>query len=122
MQKRILIVEDNPSERMLERKILEGAGYTVLESDNAKDGIDIALAEKPDLILMDIRLPYKAKGIGAARILRDHEETRNIPIVFLTAYDTFEHKKSVEDIPNCGFLSKSGDPSTITKCVEQFLK
>jgi two-component system cell cycle response regulator DivK len=122
MAKRILIIEDNPDERLLEREILKGAGYEVLEADNAKDGVSLALKERPDLILMDIRLPYKAKGIGAARILRDKKETADTPIIFLTAYATFEHKRSVDNIPNSGFLAKSADPQELVRHVERFLK
>jgi CheY-like chemotaxis protein len=121
MKKRILIIEDNPDHRMLEKQALIAAGCEVFEADNAKDGITLALAEKPDLIVMDIRLPYKSKGIGAAKILRDNEETRSIPIVFVTAYDTFEHEKTIESISNSGFFLKSGDPQALVRYIERFL-
>jgi len=76
MKKRILLVEDNADHRLIERTSLEAEGFEVLEAGTAKKGIELALKEVPDLILMDIRLPYKAKGIGAAKILRKDRRTR----------------------------------------------
>ncbi|MEE8360006.1 MAG: response regulator, partial [Candidatus Omnitrophota bacterium] len=70
MNKRILIVEDDPDLRLIEKTQLEAAGYSVIESDNASDGISMAIKEKPDVIIMDVRLPYKKRGIGAAKIIR----------------------------------------------------
>ncbi|MDB4349553.1 response regulator [Omnitrophica bacterium] len=121
MKKRILIIEDNPDERLIQRTILESAGYEVLESDNAKDGVDLAAKERPDLILMDIRLPYKKKGIGAAKTLRKKEETRDIPIIFVSAYSIWEHAKEVDNIADCGYLNKSYDRHTLLKYIERFL-
>jgi two-component system cell cycle response regulator DivK len=54
---RILYVEDNPDNRLLVRRVLEAAGYAVLEAADAPSGLAQALAERPDLILMDINLP-----------------------------------------------------------------
>ena len=71
MAKKILIVEDDINIREVEKGLLESRGYQVLEAGSAKDGVALALSERPDLILMDIRLPSKKRGIGAARNIRD---------------------------------------------------
>ena len=106
MAKRILIIENDAAMRELERSILEHAGYVVSEADNAKDGITIAAAEMPDLILMDVRLPHKKRGIGAAKILRKKDETREIPIIFVSAYPAREESKEVTNITKCGYIIK----------------
>ena len=120
-KKRILLIEDNADIRLFEKFTLEKAGYEVLESDNAKDGINIAIQEGPDLILLDIRLPYKERGIGAAKILRQSKETAHIPIVFLTAYPRYMDSGEIKSIPNSGFITKDADDNTLLTYIETFL-
>lgn len=84
MSKRILYVEDNFQNKRLVRKVLSAHGYTVLEADDGQTGIDIAVAEIPDLILMDINIPG-IDGIEATRIIKSYEQTAHIPIIALTA-------------------------------------
>ena len=81
MKKKVLVVDDNGSNLMLEKDLLELAGFTVFVAENASSGIAIARKEKPDIIVMDVRLP-DMRGTEAARILRQDKETRDIPIVF----------------------------------------
>ena len=120
-KKRILIVEDDRDTRFLEKFALEKAGYEVLESDNAKDAIEIAIKESPDLILLDIRLPYRERGIGTAKILRKTEKAANIPIIFVTAYQSYEDSGEIKTIPNSGFITKDTDEKTFLKYIETFL-
>jgi len=67
MSKRALVVDDNLNNLMLEKDLLEVAGFEVFEAENATDGIAIAVREKPDIIVMDVRLPDML-GTEAARI------------------------------------------------------
>ena len=115
----VLIIEDDDSMRILERRILESSGYEVLEADNGKTGTTLAIKEKPDLILMDIRLPSKKRGIGAARIIRSTEETKDIPIIFVTCYTKGEETSEVSNISKCGYLTKPFEiPDFISKIKE----
>src|SRR4030042_6913746 len=84
MSKRALVVDDNGNNLMLEKDLLEVAGFEVFVAENAASGIAIARREKPDIIIMDVRLP-DMRGTEAANILRRDKETRDIPIVFVTA-------------------------------------
>ena len=104
--KNVLIIEDNEDMRALERSVLEERGYKVLEAGNAKDGIALALEAVPDVILMDIRLPSKKRGIGAAKILRENKKTRNVPIIFVTGYAEVKDSAEVQHITNCSYLTK----------------
>jgi len=81
---KILIIEDNPLNLELAQDLLELAGYRVLSAPLAEMGIEIAMSEIPDLILMDIRLPGM-NGLEAIRLLKQDNLTKRIPIVALTA-------------------------------------
>jgi len=121
MSKKALIVDDNGNNLMLEKDLLEVAGFEVFVSENATDGIAIARKEKPDIILMDVRLP-DMRGSEAARILRKDKETRDIPIVFVTASVMAEGKEEIKNITNSGFIGKPINTRTFAKEVSTFIK
>jgi len=74
MGKKVLIVDDNVNNLMLEKDLLEVAGFEVFISENASGGIALARKENPDVIIMDVRLP-DMRGTEAARILRQDKVT-----------------------------------------------
>jgi two-component system cell cycle response regulator DivK len=80
----ILIVEDNEKNRKLVRDVLTFKGYEVIEADNGEDGVRLAQARRPRLVLMDVQLPG-IDGIEALRRLRADERTRGIPVLAVTA-------------------------------------
>lgn len=106
MAKRVLIIEDNQDVRLFEEKLLERFGYEVLKAAGAQEGTRLAKEEKPDIVIMDIRLPSKKRGIGAARILRGQEETKDTPIIFVTGCDMQAVAGEIKNIPNCGYVTK----------------
>ena len=81
----ILIVEDNPRNLKLARDVLQFNGFRTIEAGNGSDGIALAEAELPAVILMDIQLP-DMDGVAALRLLRQVPATASIPIVALTAF------------------------------------
>ncbi len=81
---KVLIVEDVETNRELIKVFLSETELVVLEAENGEEGVNVALEQKPDLILMDIRMPIM-DGYAAARLLRDNPETENIPVIALTA-------------------------------------
>jgi signal transduction histidine kinase len=80
----ILFVEDNEATRYAVNRILRNAGYAVTTADGGQKGIDLARAVKPDLVLLDVRLP-DMMGFDVCRSLKAAPETASIPIVFLSA-------------------------------------
>ncbi len=80
----ILIVEDNEKNRKLVRDVLQVKGYKTIESETAEEGIRLAKESRPALILMDIQLPG-IDGITALKRLRAEPETREIPVIAVTA-------------------------------------
>jgi CheY-like chemotaxis protein len=121
MRKKVLVVDDNGNNLMLEKDILEVAGFEVFDAENAADGIAIARREKPDLILMDVRLP-DMRGTEAAGILRQDEGTLDIPIVFVTASVMAEELDEIDGIPNSGFIGKPINTRTFAKDISRFIK
>jgi len=80
----ILIIEDNEKNRKLARDVLQVKGFKTIESENAEDGLKLAVEQAPDLILMDIQLPGM-DGITAMQQLKADARTKSIPIVAITA-------------------------------------
>jgi CheY-like chemotaxis protein len=105
----------------LEKDLLDVAGFEVLEAENAATGIAIAKKEKPDIIIMDVRLP-DMRGSEAAMILRQDKETNSIPIVFVTASVMVEGREEIKNIPNSGFIGKPINTRTFAKEIREFIK
>jgi CheY-like chemotaxis protein len=82
---RILYVEDNEDNIYVVKNRFARAGYTVLVATDGEQGVAMAAAEQPDLILMDLRLPV-LDGWEATRRIKEQPETRHIPVIALTAH------------------------------------
>lgn len=119
MMKKVLVVDDNEKNLALEKDLLTVAGFNVFEAKNAADGIAIARSEKPDIIVMDVRLP-DMRGTDAARALRQDKETRDIPIVFVTASVMAEGREELKDIKNTGFIGKPINTRTFAEEISKF--
>jgi two-component system cell cycle response regulator DivK len=83
-QELILIIEDNEKNRKLIRDLLQAKGYQTVESETAEDGLRLAEARKPALVLMDIQLSGM-DGITAMKQLKAAPVTRTIPVMAITA-------------------------------------
>jgi len=84
--KRVLIVDDSPTERHVLNDMLTKAGYEVVASDNGEDAILKAKTVKPDLILMDVVMPG-LNGFQATRAITREEKTKHIPVIICTTKD-----------------------------------
>lgn len=101
----ILIVEDNDKNLKLVRDVLQVKGYATIEAGNAEDGIELARARKPDLILMDIQLPGM-NGIEALKVLRADASTVRIPIVAVTASVMQQDRNLITEAGFDGYIGK----------------
>jgi len=81
--KKILLVDDQNTVLMMERMMLRDCGFDIVTAKNGEEAVEKALAERPDLILLDVVMP-KMNGFEACRALRAREETRSIPIIMCT--------------------------------------
>jgi DNA-binding response OmpR family regulator len=107
--KRILSIEDEDSIQELITIFLEEmAGWEVLPASNAKDGFDLAKAEKPDAILLDVMMPG-VDGIETFRRLQADPETQNIPVLFVTSKLRLKDPKNQLDLSKAKIISKPFD-------------
>ena len=105
MSATVLVVEDNALNLKLVRDVLGHAGYRVLEAGDAERGIELARAEAPDLILMDVQLPG-IDGVEALRRLREDDATSSIPVAALTALAMKEDRERFLAAGFDGYLEK----------------
>jgi len=81
--KRVLIVDDSPTERYFLTEVLRKQGYEVIMAENGEQGVAVAKQERPDLILMDVVMPG-LNGFQATRQLSRNAETQAIPVILCT--------------------------------------
>jgi CheY-like chemotaxis protein len=103
-QKCVLVVDDDEDSRLICRELLSHHGYRVVEADNGEDGIELALAHSPDLVLVDMRLP-QCDGIEVVRKLRSGESGRPPQVVLFTA-DVMATRLCLESEGIAGLLIK----------------
>lgn len=120
MTARILVVEDNPDNRTLLLDLLTSLNYEVLESVDGKDGVEKAISEKPDLILMDLSLPQK-DGWQATKEIKANPDTKDIPVIALTAHAMVGDKKRALDAGCNDYISKPIDMMDLIKKVQEHL-
>jgi CheY-like chemotaxis protein len=82
---KILLVEDNEDNRDMLARRLQRRGYEVVMAPDGRQGVEMARAESPDIILMDMNLPV-LDGWDATRTLKDAPDTKSIPVIALTAH------------------------------------
>jgi len=117
MPGRILIVDDLPSNRMLVRAKLAAAYYDVIEAPDGETAIEIARAEGPDLILLDVVMPG-IDGFETCRTLKSDPATMHIPVVMLTALDKRADRLRGLEAGADDFLSKPFDDTALLSRVE----
>ena len=105
MKKRILVVDDEARIARLLSMRLKSLGYIVSIAYNGTDCVQIAKGEVPDLILMDIKMPFK-DGIKAFEELIGSEITQSIPVIFMTAHPGVDLKLRLVKMGANGFISK----------------
>jgi two-component system cell cycle response regulator DivK len=107
----VLIVEDNPRNLKLVRDLLDYAGYRTLEATTAEDGIELARAHRPDLVLMDVQLPGM-DGVEALARLRADACAHEVPVVAVTA---FAMKEDRERFLAAGFDAYIAKPLSVSE-------
>jgi DNA-binding response OmpR family regulator len=120
MAANVLVVDDEPTIRMLCRINLELSGFDVLEAEDGRAALDAARSAKPDLILLDLMMPAP-DGWEVAEELADDEDTRSIPIIFVTARNTLSDKARAFGIGAADYVVKPFDPVALSSLVQETL-
>ena len=101
----ILIVDDEQMTRIMLRRVLEEAGYSVLEAPDGLQGAEICIRQHPDAVLMDVRMP-KMNGFEACRAIRQEPTTSRTPILMLTSLDDMMAVRIAFDAGATDFITK----------------
>lgn len=115
---RILVAEDHADSRDAMCALLEAAGFEVLSARDGREAVEIARAEKPDLVLMDVMMP-KLDGLQAIRLLRSGRGTRTTPIIAVTAMDGAEPRVRQAGADDC--VIKPLDMRTLERKLDEWL-
>jgi DNA-binding response OmpR family regulator len=118
---RVLHIDDEAAVRLLARVNLEAKGVEVIEAANGRTGVQLAKREQPDLILLGVMMPV-LDGWQAAEELRKDPETREIPIVFLTAQDRLKDRARGFDLGAVEYILKPFNPTELARTVRELLE
>jgi two-component system chemotaxis response regulator CheY len=116
----ILTVDDSPSIRQMLTFVLESNGFRVLQAVDGVDGLEVAKANKIDLILTDHNMP-KMDGMTLIRELRGLPDYSETPIVMLTTESSFAMKQQGKDVGATGWMVKPFDPERLIEMLHKIL-
>jgi CheY-like chemotaxis protein len=117
----ILVIEDEPDQVRLIRLRLEARGHRVFSAGKAKEGIDLAAREKPDLILLDMILP-DMHGLDAAIKLKQNRDTRLIPVIAISAVGSPDFTKACLQEGISAYIRKPYNPRELFKTIEKYVR
>ncbi len=120
MSKTILIVEDNALNMRLFNDLLVAHGYRTVQTHDGRAVIDLARAENPDLILMDIQLP-EISGLDVARMLKQENDLKHIPILAITAFAMKGDEEKILASGCQGYIAKPIAVRSFLKSVAAYL-
>src|ERR1700742_4903911 len=116
--KRVLVVDDFEDSRFSLSRLLEIEGYEVIEAKDGAQAIEMAIKDRPDLILMDLSLPV-VDGLSATRQIRQDDAMRRVPIIALTAHDLAEVQKVAEEAGCTDYAPKPIDFTELISMMEK---
>ncbi|MGB9716457.1 MAG: response regulator [Thermodesulfovibrionales bacterium] len=119
--KKILVVDDNNDSRELVVKVLKNKGYEMIEAIDGEEALEKAIAEKPDLILMDISIP-KINGYEVTKRLKSIEEFKDTPVVALTAHAMKGDRVKALEAGCEGYISKPINVRELPEQVRSYLR
>jgi DNA-binding response OmpR family regulator len=121
MEKTILVIDDNTDIRENTAEILELAGYKTFTAENGKQGVELAIREKPSVIVCDIMMP-ELDGYGVLHLLRKNAETQHIPFIFLTAKTERSDFRKGMEMGADDYITKPFEDIELLNAVEVRLK
>ena len=119
-RKTVLLVEDNEDNLIIYTTILRFGGYRVVQARDGRAALDAARTVAPDLILMDVSIPF-VDGLEVTRRLKSDPATRRIPIIALTAHALPSDRDRALEAGCDGYISKPAEPRAILAAVRRKL-
>lgn len=118
--KKVLVIEDNPDNFRLITYALRRHGYEVIHAKSGEEGIEIAMKEKPEFIIMDINLPG-IDGLETTRLIREIKEHEKTPIIAITSFAMAGDRERILEAGCNGYFEKPIDPLTIVESIHKIL-
>jgi CheY-like chemotaxis protein len=118
--KKILLVDDSPTVLLMERLLLQNGPYELVSATSGAEALERALAERPELILMDVVMPGM-DGFEVCRLLRAQEATRTTPIILVTTRGGPEHIEKGYESGCSDYVTKPFDGNELRAKIESFL-
>lgn len=118
--KKVLIVEDNEKNLYLLRFLIEKLGHRVFDAKDGKSGVNRAITEKPDVILMDIQLPV-LDGYEATRQIRSEEGFEDVPIIAITSYAMVGDREKTLAAGCTDYIEKPIQPEHFIEKMKKYL-
>ena len=121
MKEKILIVEDNPPNMRLMEMTLRLKGYKMLQAIDGEEALNMAIREKPDLIIMDLNLP-KVSGLEVTKRLRQMPAFNHTPIIAVTAHAMKGDKEKIIEVGCDAYLPKPINTHQLPRVVAEMLR
>src|SRR6187402_1754729 len=119
--RRLLVIDDHEDIRENTAEILSLAGYETFTAENGKRGVEVAIREKPDLVICDIMMP-ELDGYGVLHLLRKNPLTQTIPFIFLTAKTERSDFRKGMELGADDYITKPFDDNELLSAVEVRLR
>jgi CheY-like chemotaxis protein len=117
--KTILVVDDEPTIRMLVAASLDGGAYRLLEAGDGYEALDLVRMEQPDLVLLDIAIPG-LDGFEVCRRLKT-ELSPDVPVLLLTGFAQQTHRERAHEVGADGFVAKPFSPAALVTLIDRTL-
>ena len=118
-KKLLILVDDNPANLRIGKNVLSGM-YTVATAPSATKLLSLLKNNRPELILLDIDMP-EMDGYEAIEALKARPETKDIPVIFLTAMSDSENQGKGRALGAVDYITKPFDPPTLIACIEKYI-
>lgn len=120
MAKRVLIVDDYEASRTMLAQLVRALGYETIEAVSGIEALEKALADEPDLILMDLALPGMT-GVDASKALKENPTTAHIPIIAYSAGNARQGRERALGAGMVDYLAKPASVSLIRETIEKYI-
>jgi DNA-binding response OmpR family regulator len=117
---RILVVDDDPSVIRLLAGLLKTSGFEALLADDAPSGLELAMKQKPDLIVLNVMMPI-INGFNICRLMKSEAACKHIPIILLTSRVTEEDRRIGQEVGADAYMLKPLNTAEFLHKVEELL-
>jgi two-component system cell cycle response regulator DivK len=117
----VLIADDFEETRAVLRRMLETHDYRVVEAADGREAVEVARRERPNFILMDLNMPLVDGLTATAQIRECKDGCRNVPILAITAFDTYGMKEAALEAGCDDYITKPFDPDDLDRALSRLL-